>query len=116
MVPFETHHCCTQLKRESLSTPRPKLDEETGLWWKRQKVASELQLAALRMSAVDTPGALALEVAAPRAEWVKKSKVSTPVSAITLFFQLALVHGFTEAYGFLFEIKRELVVPACLLS
>ena len=33
------------------------------------EVASELQFAALRMSAVDTPTALALEVAAPRVEW-----------------------------------------------
>ena len=33
------------------------------------EVASELQFAALRMSAVDTPTGLALEVSAPHVEW-----------------------------------------------
>ena len=31
MVSFEAHNCSTQLERESLSTPRPKPDEATGL-------------------------------------------------------------------------------------
>ena len=53
-----------------------------------------LQLAALRMSAVDTPTALALEVAAPHVEWAEKTEVSTLESAITLFIHLAKVHGF----------------------
>ena len=32
MALFEAHNCSTQLKRESLSTPRPKPDEATDLW------------------------------------------------------------------------------------
>ena len=79
-------------------------------------MASELQFAALRMSAVVTPAALALEVAAPRVQWAEKTEVSTPESAMTLFIHLAMVHGFTGAYSFLTEIKRGLVAPACLLS
>ena len=59
MVSFEVHH---QLQCEPLNTPRPNGGEN------RKKVDSDLQLAALRMSAVDTPTALAFEVAAPRVE------------------------------------------------
>ena len=116
MVLFEAHHYCTQLRCELLCTPRPKHDEEFGLWYKRQKVGSELQFAALRMSAVDTSAALALKVAAPRVEWVEKIEVSTPESATTLFIHLPMVHGFTGVYGFLTEIKRGLVAPAYLIS
>ena len=79
------------------------------------EVASELQFAALRMSAVDIPTALALEVAAPRVEW-GGTEVSTQKSAITLFMHLAIVHGFTGAYSFLTEIKKRLLAPACLIS
>lgn len=79
-------------------------------------MASELQFAALRMLAVDTPAALALEVAASCVEWVEKIEVSTLESVITLFIHLPIVHGFTGVYGFRTEIKRGLVSPACLIS
>ena len=47
------------------------------------------------MSTVDTPTALALEVAAPRVEWAENMDVSTPESDITLFSQFPMVHDFT---------------------
>jgi len=78
-------------------------------------VDSELQFAALNISVVETPAALALEVAAPRVEWAEKIEVSIPESAITLFSHLPMVHGFTGAYGFLTEMKRGLAAPACLI-
>ena len=65
---------------------------------------------------MDTPTALALEVAVPHVEWAEKTEVSTQESAITLFIHLAMVHGFTGVYGFLTAIKRGFVVPACLIS
>ena len=51
-------------------------------------MASELQLAALRMSVVDFPTALALEVTAVHVEWAEKTEMSLE-SAITLFIHLA---------------------------
>ena len=55
-------------------------------------MASELQFAALRMSAVDTPAALALKVAAPHVEWAEKTEVSTSESAMTLYSSMYLLY------------------------
>ena len=50
-----------------MSTTWPNCPPSSGHWKKWGKVEAELQSAALSMSIVETPPALALEVAAP--EW-----------------------------------------------
>ena len=44
-----------------------------------------LQLAALKMSPVETPADFAFEVAAPQVEWAEKTLVSIPAELITVF-------------------------------
>ena len=58
-------------------------------------VETELQLAALRVSAVETPSALALEVTAPHVEWAKKMLVSMRAKSIVLFSQWPIVAALT---------------------
>ena len=57
-------------------------------------VETELQLAALRVSAVETPSALALEVTAPHVEWAKML-VSMRAKSVVLFSQWPIVATLT---------------------
>ena len=68
----------------------------------------ELQLAALSMSTVATPTALALEVAAPRAECAEKASVLIPAFFITLFSQCPIVTALTGRWGLRTAIKSGL--------
>lgn len=69
----------------------------------------ELQLAAFRISAEDTPAAFAFEVAAPRVEWAEKIWVSIPAAFMTLLIQWPIVAGLTGLCGFRTEMNSGLL-------
>lgn len=64
-----------------------------------QKVDGVVQLAALRMFAVDVPTSLALEVAARRVECAENALASIPADFITAFGQCAIVADLTGLWG-----------------
>ena len=57
------------------------------------------QFTALRISDVDTPEALAFEVAAPLVEWDVKCCMSIPARGMTAFSQLPIVQSLTGLWG-----------------
>ena len=75
------------------------------------KTDSELQSAALRMSAVVTPAMAAADVVAPLTEWALNMPVSMPVFSIMDFSHLAKVEELTGLCG-LTTVKKCLVLPS----
>ena len=59
----------------------------------------EPQSAVLKISAVDTPTLLALDVAAPLVECAEKMETSIPACAISDWSQCPIVAAFTGACG-----------------